>query len=81
MRKIRDILRLRHDGGLSIRQIKASTKVSVGAIQNLLTRSKTLGVGWPLDPELTLLTTETTAEANAQLVLAYLESRGILAPA
>jgi sulfate adenylyltransferase len=35
----------------------------------------------PLDPELTLLTTETTAEANAQLVLAYLESRGILAPA
>jgi sulfate adenylyltransferase len=35
----------------------------------------------PLDPELTLLTTETTAEGNAQLVLAYLESRGILAPA
>ncbi len=35
----------------------------------------------PLDPELTLLTTDTTAEANAQLVLEYLESRGILAPA
>ena len=35
----------------------------------------------PLDPELTLLTTETTPQANAQLVLEYLESRGILAPA
>jgi len=33
----------------------------------------------PLDPEMTLLTTDTTPESNAQLVLAYLESRGILA--
>jgi sulfate adenylyltransferase len=32
----------------------------------------------PLDPELTLLTTDTTPEANAQLVIEYLESRGIL---
>jgi len=53
MRKIRDILRLRHEGGLSIRQITASTKVSIGAIQKLLTRAKTLGLGWPLDAELT----------------------------
>ena len=53
MRKIRDILRLRHEGGLSIRQIKAGTKVSIGAIQKLLTRAKTLGLGWPLDPDLT----------------------------
>lgn len=35
----------------------------------------------PLEPELTLTTTETTPAANAQLVLAYLEARGILAPA
>jgi sulfate adenylyltransferase len=35
----------------------------------------------PLDAELTLLTTETTPQSNAQLVLEYLESRGILAPA
>ncbi len=35
----------------------------------------------PLDPELTLQTTDTTPQANAQLVLEYLESRGILAPA
>ena len=53
MRKIRDILRLRHEGGLSIRQIKASTKVSVGAIQKLLVKADALGLGWPLEPELT----------------------------
>ena len=35
----------------------------------------------PLDPELILLTTDTTPQANAQLVVEYLESRGILAPA
>jgi len=52
MRKIRDILRLRLEGGLSIRQIKASTKVSVGAIQKLLSKADTLGLGWRLDPPL-----------------------------
>ncbi len=35
----------------------------------------------PLDPELTLQTTDTTAGVNAQLVLEYLETRGILSPA
>ena len=53
MRKIRDILRLRHEGNLSIRQIRASTKVSVGAVQKLLSRAETLQLGWPLDPALT----------------------------
>ena len=52
MRKIRDILRLRHEGGLSIRQIKASTKVSVGGIQQLLAKADVLSLGWPLDPAL-----------------------------
>ena len=35
----------------------------------------------PLDPELRLLTEDTTVAANAQLVIEYLESRGILDPA
>ena len=52
MRKIRDILRLRLHAGLSIRQIKNSTKVSVGAIQKLLTRAEELGLSWPLSGEL-----------------------------
>ena len=48
MRKIREILRLRQAAGLSIRQISASTKVSVGAIQKLLTKADALGLSWPL---------------------------------
>lgn len=52
MRKIRDILRLRLAGGLSIRQIKASTKASVGAIQKLLVKADELGLSWPLPDEL-----------------------------
>jgi len=52
MRKIRDILRLRYAGGLSIRQIRASTKVSLGAIQRLLAKADELGLSWPLAPEL-----------------------------
>jgi transposase len=51
MRNIRDILRLRLEAKLSIRQIKASTKVSVGAIQKLLSRAQSLGLSWPLPPE------------------------------
>jgi sulfate adenylyltransferase len=35
----------------------------------------------PLEPELTLRTTDSTPASNAQLVLEYLEARGILAPA
>jgi hypothetical protein len=52
MRKIRDVLRLRLAVRLSIRQIKASTKVSVGAIQQLLVKADELELSWPLPPEL-----------------------------
>ena len=52
MRKIRDILRLRAAGGLSIRQINASTKLSVGAIQKLLAKAEALGLSWPLPADL-----------------------------
>jgi len=52
MRKIREILRLRFEVGLSIRQIKASTKVSVGGIQKLLSKAKVLDLSWPLPAEL-----------------------------
>jgi len=52
MRNIREILSLRLGAGLSIRQIRASTKVSVGAIQKLLVKADEEGVTWPLLPEL-----------------------------
>ena len=52
MRKIREVLRLRLEAGLSIRQISASTKTSVGSIQKLLARAQTLEVTWPLPEDL-----------------------------
>ena len=47
MRKIPDILRLRLAAGLSIRQIRHSTKASVGAIQKLLVRADQPGLPGP----------------------------------
>jgi len=52
MQKVREILRLRLAGGLSIRQIKASTKLSVGTIQKLLAQADQLGLSWPLQSQL-----------------------------
>ncbi len=52
MRKIRDILRLRLAGGLSIRDINVSTKVSIGKIQKLLSRAIELKLDWPLPDDL-----------------------------
>ena len=49
MRHIKDVLRLRFHAGLSIRQIRASTGVSVGAIQKLLKEAERLEIAvWPL---------------------------------
>lgn len=52
MRKIRETLRLRLEAGLSYRQISACTKVSVGAIQKLLSRAQALALSWPLPDDL-----------------------------
>ena len=52
MRQIREILRLRLAAGLSIRQIKVSTKASIGTIQKLLAKAAELGLSWPLPAEL-----------------------------
>ncbi len=52
MRIIREVLRLRLEAGLSIRQIKASTKTSVGAIQKLLARADALNLNWSLPEDL-----------------------------
>jgi len=52
MRKIREILRLKYVGGLSLRQINASTKVSTGAVQKLLAKAKALNLTWPLPEDM-----------------------------
>ena len=48
MRNLREVLRLSFSAGLSIRKISASTKISVGSIQNLLKLAEKLDISWPL---------------------------------
>jgi len=52
MRNIREVFRLRLAAGLSIRQIRDSTKISVGTIQRLLAQAEQMGLSWPLPEEL-----------------------------
>jgi len=46
MRQLREILRLRLHAGLSLRQIKASLRVSLGAIQKIASKATELGLDW-----------------------------------
>jgi transposase len=48
MRKAREILRLKHEAGLSVRQIAGSLRVSHGTVVNYLRRARASGLGWPL---------------------------------
>jgi len=48
MRKLREVLRLSYSANLSIRKISASTKISVGSIQNILKLAVQLKITWPL---------------------------------
>lgn len=48
MRKIREVLRLRLEAGLSFRQICSSTKLSIGYIQKLLKIAELRQLPWPL---------------------------------
>ena len=52
MRQLRELLRLRYEANLSIRQIRASTKVSVGKIQSVLKRFEESDLSWPLPENL-----------------------------
>lgn len=53
MRKIREILRLRFEVGLSFRQISQCADVSTGAIQKMLKRLEASGLSWPLPEGMT----------------------------
>ena len=52
MRKVREILRLRFERGLSHRQISASTGVSKGALSEYLRRAADAGVTWEVARDL-----------------------------
>ena len=48
VRYIKEILRLRYEAKLSQREISRSVRVSVGSVNQYLTRAVQAGIGWPL---------------------------------
>ena len=52
MRKIKDILRLRHEAGLSYRAIAQSLNIGYGTVVDYLTRAKQAGLSWPIPEDL-----------------------------
>lgn len=46
MRKIREVLRLKFDAGLSVRKIAASLRISSGSAGNYLHRFNACGLTW-----------------------------------
>ncbi|WP_404400543.1 hypothetical protein LG288_11115 [Idiomarina seosinensis] len=46
MRKLREILRLRLHAGLSIRQVRNSLRISIGAIQKISTLAEQTDINW-----------------------------------
>src|SRR3990172_64121 len=51
LRKIREILRLKHTAGLSNRAIAGACRISNSTVGDYLRRAKAAGIGWPL-PEI-----------------------------
>lgn len=52
MRKIREVLRLKHVANLSQRQIVRSLKLSTGVVAKYLTAAERAGLSWPLPDEM-----------------------------
>jgi transposase len=48
MRKTKEVLRLRFELGLGLRQIARSCSLGLGTIHEYLQRAKAVGIGWPL---------------------------------
>ena len=48
MRRIRDVLRLKYEAGLSERALVAALGLSKGAIGAYLNRARAEGLSWPL---------------------------------
>ena len=53
MRKIREVLRLTHELGLSVRQVLEATGVGRTAVSEYVSRAKVVGITWPIPPEIT----------------------------
>jgi transposase len=48
MRRIRDVVRLKYEGGLSHRSIAKACGLGVGTVSEYVARAKRAGLGWPL---------------------------------
>jgi len=48
MRKIKDVLRLRHEAGLGQRQIARSCAIAQATVAKYLKRAEAAGIAWPL---------------------------------
>src|ERR1700722_14707144 len=48
MRKTKEVLRLKFELGLGLRQIARSCSLGLGTVHDYLQRAKAAGVGWPL---------------------------------
>ena len=53
MRQIKELLRLKHEHGLSVREIARSCGVPVSTVGDYLKRAQSAGLNWPLPEELT----------------------------
>ena len=51
MRKIREILRLKYEQGLSHREIAQACSIGAGTVSRYLRKTTARGVGWPLPAE------------------------------
>jgi transposase len=58
MRKIKEVLRLHYEKGLSTRKIARSLDIGRGTVRNYLDRTQRAGLSWPLPPELDEATLE-----------------------
>jgi len=52
MRKIKDILRLRHEAGLSYRGISEALNIGYGTVVEYLNRARQAGLDWPIPADL-----------------------------
>jgi len=52
MRKIQEILRLKHEAGLSNRAIARACSISKETVKEYLAKATEAGLGWPLGEEL-----------------------------
>ena len=52
MRKIREVLRLTRELGLSVRQVREATGVGKTAVSEYVSRARVVGITWPIPPEI-----------------------------